>query len=375
MCQHITGRYDFVGSFLRPEALVKAREDFKSGAITEKDLKVVEDQTITDLIAKQKELGYEFITDGEFRRSSWHLDFMWGFQGIDHHETKTGLSFAGEVALLDDTYLVDKLSFNEEHPFFDHFQFVQQFEEPGHIAKLTIPAPAQFLEQLIAPYFSTSAVENTKKFYGNLDDLVEDLANVYRQFIAKAYDLGLRHLQIDDCSWGLLVDPHAEEAFGTNEDGIEKIKQLFLDVNNRAIVNRPDDLVVNTHVCRGNFKSTYAATGSYEDVAEFLFAREEVDGYFLEFDDERSGGFEPLRKVSGDKRVVLGLITTKKPELEDKEQIIARIHQAAEYVPLERLALSPQCGFASTEHGNKLTAEDQWKKLQLVKDIAEEVWG
>lgn len=371
MCEKCVGKHDFVGSFLRPEELVQARQDFKDGKIDAAELKEVEDKAITHLIEKQKELGYEFITDGEFRRATWHLDFMWGFDGIEHHKTETGLPFADEVALLDDTYLVGKLRFNENHPFFDHLRFVQQFEDENHHAKLTNPAPAQFLEQLIMPF----AIENTSKYYDNQEEVVDDLVSVYRQFIQKAYDLGLRYLQLDDCSWGLLVDPRAQEFFGTDQAGVDAIKQLFADVNNRAIADRPEDLVVNTHVCRGNFKSTYAASGSYEDVAEFLFAEEDVDSYFLEFDDDRSGGFEPLRKVSGDKQVVLGLITSKKPQLEDKERIIARIKEASKYIPLERLSLSPQCGFASTEDGNKLTEEDQWKKLQLVKEIADEVWG
>lgn len=369
MC-HNCSKHDFVGSFLRPERLVTARQEFKEGKIDAQALKIVEDQVIEELINKQKELGYEFITDGEFRRSTWHLDFMWGFDGIDHRPTETGLPFADEVALIDDTYLVGRLGFNENHPFFEHFKFVKQFEEEGHQAKLTIPAPAQFLEQLIMPF----AIDNTLKFYDSQEELVEDLVSIYQQFIQKAYQLGLRHLQLDDCSWGLLVDERAEDFFGTDQAGLEAIKQLFLETNNRAISQRPEDLVVTTHVCRGNFKSTYAVSGSYEEIAEFLFAKEEVDGYFLEFDDERSGGFEPLRKVTGDKKVVLGLITSKRPELEDKDRIIARIHEAAQYIPLERLSLSPQCGFASTEEGNKLTQKDQWKKLQLVKEIADEVW-
>lgn len=371
MSQKYVGKYDFVGSFLRPKELVRARKEFKDGQITKDELTIVEDEAIEKLIQKQKELGYPFITDGEFRRATWHLDFMWGFNGMTHHTTETGIPFADEVALIDDTYLIDRLSFNEEHPFFDHLKFVQQYEDEHHQAKLTIPAPAQFLEQLIMPF----AAENTAKYYDNQDELIEDLIHIYRQFIKKVYELGLRYLQMDDCSWGLLVDPRAQELFGTDQKGVEAIKQLFLEVNNQAIVDRPDDLVINTHVCRGNFKSTYAASGAYDDVASFLFAKEEVNAYFLEFDDERSGGFEPLKQVSGDKEVVLGLITTKRAELENKEIIIERINEAAQYIPLDRLSLSPQCGFASTEEGNHLSDEDQWAKLKLIREIAEEVWG
>lgn len=371
MCHSFTGKHDAVGSYLRPEKLVEARRAYEAGEIEYDVLKEVEDEAITELIEKQKELGYEFITDGEFRRATWHLDFMWGFDGIDHQPTQTGIPFADRIAYIDDTYLVGKLRFNPAHPFFDHLAYVQQFEDDYHKAKLTIPAPAQFLEQLIMPF----AKENTQKYYDTQDELVDDLVAAYRQFIEKAYDQGLRYLQIDDCSWGLLVDSRATELFGTDEDGIEEIKQLFVDVNNRAISNRPDDLVVNTHVCRGNFASTYAASGSYDDVAKALFAQEDVNAYFLEFDDERSGGFEPLKEIGPDKTVVLGLITSKHPELEDKDRIKERIYEAAQYVPLERLSISTQCGFASTEEGNKLTAEQQWDKLRLVKEIADEVWG
>ena len=371
MSHKFTGKHDFVGSFLRPEQLVKARQDYKEGKIDRPALKQVEDQEIEKLINKLKELGYEFITDGEFRRDTWHLDFMWGFHGVDHKPTNTGIQFSGIVAELDDTFLVDKLSFNENHPFLDHLAFVQQFEDENHTAKLTVPAPAQFLKQFISP----EERENTGKFYNSRAELADDIVSLYRQFIQKAYDSGLRYLQFDDVSWGRLVDDKAPEHFGTDQAGVEELKQVFVDTNNRVIADRPEDLVVNTHVCRGNFQSTYSASGPYDRVAEFLFEEENVNSYFLEFDDDRSGGFEPLQKISGDKEVVLGLITSKRPELEDKDQIIDRIHQAAEYIPLDRLSLSPQCGFASTEHGNKLSLEDQWNKLRLVKDIADEVWA
>lgn len=371
MCHSFTGKHDAVGSYLRPEELVKARRAYEAGEIEYSALKEVEDKAITDLIEKQKELGYEFITDGEFRRATWHLDFMWGFNGIKHQPTQTGIAFSDRIAYLDDTYLVDKLTYNPNHPFFDHLAFVQQFEDDHHKAKLTIPAPAQFLEQLFLP----DTVDNTHQHYDSQEELIDDLVSVYRQFIQQAYQQGLRYLQIDDCSWGVLVDSEATEFFQTDEAGVEALKELFLEVNNRAISNRPDDLIVNTHVCRGNFESTYFASGGYDAVAKTLLAQEDVNAFFLEFDDERSGGFEPLKEIGPDKTVVLGLITSKRPELEDKERIKQRIYEAAEYVPLERLSLSPQCGFASTEEGNKLTPEEQWDKLRLVKEIADEVWG
>ena len=239
------------------------------------------------------------------------------------------------------------------------------------VAKQTIPAPAQFLEQMIMPF----ALENTKKYYNDTEELVQDIAKGYRKVIADLYAAGCRNIQFDDCSWGMIVDPNAKAIFGVDDAGLEDIKRLLLRINNLAIEGKPEDLVITTHVCRGNFHSTYASSGAYDSVAETLFAGENVSAYYLEFDDERSGGFEPLKAVSGDKKVVLGLITSKKPELEDKQAVIDRIHEAAKYISLDRLCLSPQCGFASCEIGNKLTEEEQWAKLALVKEIAEKVWG
>ena len=363
-------RYDYVGSFLRPAALKQARTDFQSGAIDAEALKAVEDGAIRDLVAKQKAAGYHVITDGEFRRATWHLDFMWGFNGVGHSPTKTGLPFHGEAAMLDDTYLTGKVSL-DSHPFVEHFKFVKALEDENTVAKLTIPAPAQFIEQMIMPF----ALENTRKYYADNRELAEDIAAGYKKFIADVYAAGCRNLQLDDCSGGMLVDPMACMYFGTDEKGLEAIKEQLLELNNAAISGKPDDLVINTHVCRGNYHSVYFASGAYDPVADPLFTRENVNAYYLEFDDERSGGFECLKEVTPGKKVVLGLITTKRPELEDKAAIIARIHEAAKYVPLEDLCLSPQCGFASCEIGNKLTEEEQWAKLALVKEIAEEVWA
>lgn len=271
--------------------------------------------------------------------------------------------------MIDDTYLVGKLAY-QHHPFVDHFKFVQALEDENTVAKQTIPAPAQFLEQFTMPF----ALENTLKYYASVEDFKADLVKMYKAFIEEIYAAGCRNLQLDDCSWGLLVDPRGPEFFNTDQAGLDAIKQEYLDINNAVLTDLPEDLIVNTHVCRGNFHSTYAASGAYDDVASFLFEKENVHAYFLEFDDSRSGGFESLKYVSGDKKVVLGLITTKSGELEDKEAVIARIHEAAKYIPLDRLCLSPQCGFASCEIGNKLSEEQQWAKLALVKEIAEEVW-
>lgn len=362
-------RFDVVGSFLRPGYLKQARADFETGKISAEELKAVEDKAICDLVEKQKKAGLHVITDGEFRRATWHLDFMWGFNGVGHSKTETGLPFHGENAMIDDTYLTGKVSVNN-HPFVEHFKFVKALEDENTVAKQTIPAPAQFLEQMVMPF----AIENTKKFYEDTDELVKDIAEGYKKVIKDLYDAGCRNIQFDDCSWGLLVDPNAYALFGVDEEGLNKIIEQFLEINNLAIEGKPEDLVINTHVCRGNFHSTYASSGEYDKVAKALFARENVNAYYLEFDDERSGGFESLQEVSDDKKVVLGLITTKSPKLEDKEAVIARINEAAKYVPLDRLYLSPQCGFASCEIGNKLTEEEQWAKVALVREISEEVW-
>ena len=363
-------RYDYVGSFLRPAALKQARADFAAGSIGSAELKAVEDSAIRELVAKQKQAGYHVITDGEFRRATWHLDFMWGFRGVGHSRTDTGLPFHGEAAMIDDTYLTGRVSV-DTHPFVEHVKFLKALEDGTTVAKQTIPAPAQFLEQMIMPF----AMKNTSRYYSDIADLAEDIAKGYQKVIADLYAAGCRNLQFDDCSWGMLVDSRAPVFFGTDAAGLERIKEQLVEINNLAIEGKPEDMVVNTHVCRGNYHSTYASEGAYDAVAKVLFAKENVDAFYLEFDDARSGGFAPLACVPEGKKVVLGLITTKSPKLEDPEAVIARIRDAAQYVPLENLCLSPQCGFASCEIGNKLTEEEQWAKLALVKRIAEEVWG
>ena len=364
-------RYDFVGSFLRPEKLKKARRQFDEGKIDAAALKKVEDEAITELVSKIKELGYHVITDGEFRRATWHLDFMWGFDGIGHTPTKTGLPFHGEAAMVDDTYIVGKIGLTGEHPFVDHFRFVKALEDENTVAKQTIPSPAQFLAQFTMPFNRGC----TEKHYPNEQELVNDIVAAYGKVIDDLYAAGCRNLQLDDCTWGMFADKIGHTLYGTTREGIVEFQKAHKDINDKVIANAPKDMIINTHVCRGNFHSTYASEGAYDSVADILFGEEDVNAYFLEFDDERSGGFAPLAKVSGEKKVVLGLITTKSPVLEDKQLVIDRIHDAAKYIPLERLYLSPQCGFASCEIGNKLTEEEQWAKLRLVKEVAEEVWG
>lgn len=362
-------RYDFVGSFLRPENLKKARKDFKAGKITREQLTAVEDEAIRSLVAKQKAAGYHIITDGEYRREYWHLDFMWGLEGVGHEQTGSGVQFSGELAALEDTFLTGKVK-AAPHPFVEYFRFLKQFEDEETVAKYTIPAPAQTFQQMIVP----QNYQNTRKFYPTNEELINDIGLAYQNVIKQFYEAGCRNLQFDDCTWGAIVGDAAKQRYKSLGIDIEDVKKQLLAVNNLALENKPADMTITSHICRGNYHSTFFTSGPYDSVADYVFAQEKVDALLLEYDDARSGGFAPLAKVSPDKKVVLGLITSKKPDLEDKETVIARIHQAAEYIPLDRLCLSPQCGFASCEIGNKLTEEEQWAKLALVKEIAEEVW-
>lgn len=362
-------KYDLVGSFLRPAGLKKARADYAEGRITAKELTTIEDQEISKLITAQKEAGYHVITDGEFRRSYWHLDFMWGFNGIEHIELDHGYFFHGEETTHGSIAISGNIS-GENHPFVEHFKFVKQFEDDNTIARQTLPAPAQ----LYAELFREKNGENTVKFYPDDEKLIQDITAAYRTVIKDLYNAGCRSIQFDDCTWGMFCDQKYWEARQNAEVELREIAEKSLRLNNLALEGRPDDLVITTHVCRGNYHSTWASSGGYEPIAEILFGGENVDAFYLEFDDERSGGFEPLRFVPKGKKVVLGLLTTKSPALEKEAAIIERIHEAAKYVPLEDLCLSPQCGFASCEIGNKLTEEEQWAKLKLVKQIAEKVW-
>ena len=363
-------RYDFVGSFLRPQALKEAKNKWQEGSISQEEYDRIVNDEITKVVAKQKELGFHVITDGEFRRTFWHLDFMWGLDGVAHEHTGNGVKFNAELAVLDDTYLVGKIK-AKPHPFVGYYKFLKQFEDENTVAKYTIPAPAQTFQQMIVP----ANYEITKKFYGTNEELIQDIGRAYQNVIRQFYDAGCRNLQLDDCTWGAIVGDAAKQRYRSLGIDLEDVKGQLLAVNNLALEGKPDDMVITSHICRGNYHSTFFTSGPYDTVADYVFAKENVDALFLEYDDARSGGFAPLAKVSDDKKVVLGLITTKTPELEDKEKVIARIHEAAKYVPLERLYLSPQCGFASCEIGNKLTEEEQWAKLKLVKEIAEEVWG
>lgn len=366
---NIPGKYDFVGSFLRPQALKDAKALYQSGKLSEEEYNKVVDEEIAKVVAKQKELGFHIITDGEFRRTFWHLDFMWGLEGVAHENNGSGVKFDAELALLDDTFLIGKIR-AKAHPFVEYFKFLKQFEDENTIAKYTIPAPAQTFQQMIVP----GNYEITRKFYPTNEELIHDIGVAYQDIIKQFYNAGCRNLQIDDCTWGAIVGDAAKQRYKSLGIDLEDVKQQLLDVNNLALENKPEDMVITSHICRGNYHSTFFNSGAYDSVADYVFVQENVNALFLEYDDARSGGFAPLAKVSPDKTVVLGLITTKTPKLEDKDAIKKRIYEAAKYIPLERLCLSPQCGFASCEIGNKLTEEEQWAKLALVKEIAEEVF-
>ena len=366
---HSPYRYDFVGSFLRPQILKDAKENFEKGIISKDDLDKIIDEQITKVVAKQKELGFHIITDGEFRRTFWHLDFMWGFEGVGHKKDEIGRKVGDELVILDYTFLTGKIK-PKPHPFVEYFKFLKQFEDENTVAKYTIPSPGQTFQQMV----TKGNYESTSKIYPNLEELQNDIAKAYQDVIQQFYDAGCRNLQFDDCTWGALAGDSGKERYKALKMSVDEIKSLFLNLNNLALEKKPKDMVITTHICRGNYHSIFFSSGPYDSVAEYVFAKENVDALFLEYDDERSGGFEPLKFVSENKKVVLGLITSKRPQLEDKAKIIERIHEAAKYIPLDRLCLSPQCGFASCEIGNKLTEEEQWAKLKLVKEIAEEVW-
>ena len=363
-------RYDYVGSFLRPESVKEAKKQFEEGKISKDQLDTVINDAIRDVVAKQKAAGYHVITDGEFRRTYWHLDFMWGFEGVAHKQSGSGVPFHAELAAVEDTYLVGKVK-AKAHPFVEYFKFLKQFEDENTVAKYTIPAPAQMFQQMIVPL----NLESTRKFYPTNEELIHDIGVAYQDVIRQFYEAGCRNLQFDDCTGGAVVGDAAKLRYSALGLNLDDVKTELLKVNNLALEAKPADMVINSHICRGNYHSTFFTSGPYDSVADYVFAQEHVDALYLEYDDERSGGFAPLAKVSPDKKVVLGLITTKSPKLEDKETVIRRIHEAARYIPLDRLYLSPQCGFASCEIGNKLTEEEQWAKLALVKEIAEEVWG
>ena len=372
-CTNAPFRCDIVGSFLRPDVLKQARADFAAGTIEAAQLTTVEDVAIRDLVAKQKAAGLKVVTDGEFRRSYWHLDFMWGLGGIERRTSREGYRFHDEETTADTAVVVGPIS-GENHPFVEHFKFVLALAGDDHVARQTIPAPIQTFSEVTLDRCDGQQ-ESLRSVYPTDEALFDAIAAAYRTVIADLYAAGCRNIQFDDCTWGIYCDTDFVAKTGMQAVDIQKVSELGVALNNAAIEGAPEDLVINTHVCRGNYHSTYAFEGGYDPVAPYLFAHENVNAFYLEFDTPRAGGFEPLAHVAEGKKVVLGLITSKQPGLEDKEAVKARIKEASKYVPLENLYLSPQCGFASCEIGNKLTEEEQWAKIALIQEIAAEVWG
>lgn len=366
-------RADVVGSFLRPDVLKQARADYEAGVIDRAALTAVEDAAIRDLVAKQTAHGLKVVTDGEFRRSYWHLDFMWGLGGIERRTARQGYLFHDEETRADTAVVTGPIT-GEGHPFVDHFRFVAALAGEGQVARQTIPAPAQTFAEVTLDR-ADGQQESLRAVYATGEELADAIAAAYRTVLAELYAAGCRNVQFDDCTWGIYCDRGFIESSGMTEADLEHVCRLGVDINNAALAGAPADLAVTTHVCRGNYHSTYAFEGGYEPVAPYLFADEKVRAFYLEFDTPRAGGFGPLAHVRDDAMVVLGLVTSKQPGLESEDVLVERIQEAAQYVPLERLCLSPQCGFASTEEGNRLTEDEQWAKVDLVQRVARRVWG
>ena len=370
--EHAPFRADVVGSFLRPDKLKNARNLYRQGLLDSAGLKAVEDECITDLIGKQIKHGLRGITDGEFRRSWWHLDFMWGLGGIKRVDTKEGFHFVGMDTRAETAAIEGKLS-GQNHPFVEHFKFVKQFESKGYglQARQTVPAPAQTLSNLLKVR-GGDETSSWRDFYSSEEELAEALGAAYREVFKDLYAAGCRSIQIDDCAWASLCDP---DLVAKNNINVARLSELYLLANNSCLKDKPEDLTICTHYCRGNYRSHYFGKGGYDAVADTLFAKENVDGFYLEYDDDRSGSFEALKKVPENKKVVLGIVTSKKPDLENLKALEERVHEAAKYFPLDNLCVSPQCGFASTEEGNELTEKQQWDKVDLVVELAKAVWG
>ena len=370
-CQKAPFRLDHVGSFLRPERLKEARAKFNVGEITAEELERVENEEIIALIEKEKELGLKSVTDGEFRRAFWHLDFLENLDGVELVEVDHfSVQFKDKDVKPKTLRIVGKVDFSENHPFVKHFKFLKEHAGDTPV-KLTIPSPSML--HLITQVREKNYVP-IERYKDNEALFFDDVVEAYRKALQCFYDLGCRNIQLDDTSWGEFCALDKREAYEARGFDLEKIARDYVDVLNRVIEWKPEDLVVNMHICRGNFRSTWFSSGGYEPVAKALFGHCRVDGFFLEYDSDRAGDFTPLRYIK-DQKVVLGLITSKSGDLEDKDEVIARIKEASQYVSLEQLCLSPQCGFSSTEEGNILTIEAQWDKLKLIDEIVHEVWG
>lgn len=359
-------RAEVVGSFLRPVAIKQAREQFQKGEIDAVALRRIEDEAIRDVVTHQRACGLKVVTDGEFRRAWWHFDFFDGLEGVERYESEQGIQFNGVQTKAHGIRVTGKIGFGN-HPMLEDFRYLKSISGDA-VAKMTIPSPSVM-------HFRGGRKAIDANVYPDLNDYFDDLATVYRDAIKAFYDAGCRYLQLDDTVWAYLCSEDQKSQIRERGDDPEELARIYAQVLNKAIEGKPDDLTIGLHVCRGNFRSTWISEGGYEPVAEILFGTVNIDAFFLEYDNERSGGFEPLRFIKpGKQQVVLGLITTKNGELENPQTVKARIAEAAQFVSLDQICLSPQCGFASTEEGNSLTEEQQWAKLRLVVDIAKDVW-
>ncbi len=358
-------RADHVGSLLRPAALKEARAKRERNEISVDALRAVEDREIEKVISKQEEIGLKLATDGEFRRSWWHFDFFRGLDGISFYQMDA-IQFHGVQTKAEGIKITGKLGFSG-HPMLEHFKFLKRHTRVT--PKMTIPAPSTL-------HFRQGRALISKEVYPTLDSFFDDLAAAYRAAIRAFYEAGCRYLQLDDTAWSMVCDPSEREKSKGRGDDPDTLPKRYARLTNAALEGKPADMAITMHSCRGNFRSTFIASGGYEFIAEQLLGNTGLDGYFLEYDSERAGGFEPLRFFpKGKKQIVLGLVTSKSGALEKKDDIKRRIDEATKYVALDQLCLSPQCGFASTEEGNVLAEDEQWAKLRMIVEIANEVWG
>jgi 5-methyltetrahydropteroyltriglutamate--homocysteine methyltransferase len=358
-------RADMVGSLLRTQHLKQARERRAKGEISADDLKAVEDEEIRALIRKQEQVGLQAVTDGEFRRATWHFDFLEQLDGVESITADSGMNFKGGVGLNRALRITGRVGYSG-HPFVDHFRFVR--DNTSRVPKMTIPSPSML-------HYRGGRKMINMGIYPDMDGFYADLGSAYAHAVADFAAAGCRYLQLDDVSFAYLCDPEQRQMLRDRGDDPEHQPEIYAGMINTAVKDRPADMAITMHLCRGNFRSTFIASGGYEPVAELLFNGIDVDGYFMEWDTDRAGGFEPLRFLPKGKTVVLGLVTSKTGTLERREDILRRIDEAAKYAPLDQLCLSPQCGFASTEEGNSLAEQEQWDKLALIVDISREVWG
>ncbi len=364
-------RADHVGSLLRPPQLLQARADLETGRIDAAELRAIEDDAIREIVRKQEQIGLQSATDGEFRRASWHMDFIYQLDGITKEAGHIAVKFYnedGEIEFTPAALHVDGKLGVSKTIFGDDFRFLQQ-TVTKNVPKLTIPSPSMV-------HYRGGKAAIDPAVYPDMDAFWADLVAAYREQVRRLGELGCTYLQFDDTSLAYMNDPHQREYIASIGGDPEHQHVEYIRHINEALANRPEGMSVTTHACRGNFQSSWAAEGSWDFVAEALLNELEVDGFFMEWDDERSGGFEPLRFLpKGRKQVVLGLVTTKHGELESKDEIKRRIEEASKYAPIEQLCLSPQCGFSSTVEGNVLSENEQWAKLCLIVELAEEVWG